>query len=87
MNAYSPVKSGRKASAGMRLRSPAFRQGLADGFGATAGFFTPSSYSRTLSIDATVDAAWKAVSSALNNASKTEAKIIGKTSDKKLIAD
>jgi hypothetical protein len=87
MNAHSNFAKGRKANRVVRVNSKAFRRGLAEGFSSTASFFAPVAHRRAESIDATVDAAWKAVSSALSSAYETEAKNIGKAADKKLLAD
>jgi hypothetical protein len=77
VNAHSGFASGRKAKGSARrwsMKTRAFRDGLSEGFAAPMLFFVPASYSRSASIDATVDGAWKAVSSALGAAYRGEVK-------------
>lgn len=81
MNAHSKV-DGVERNAQRRLRSRAFRDGLHEGFAAPALFFLPMKFTRTMSVDASVHGAWKAVARALKTAERTEVKSIGQTTGK-----
>jgi hypothetical protein len=55
-----------KTSIRQRLRNPAFRNGLLDGFGAPALFFRKSDNARSGRINADIASAWYSVQSVLN---------------------
>ncbi len=81
VNAHSSSRDMR-AGARRRLLSKAYRRGFSEGFGAPFLFFNRLSFSRTESIDASVEMAWKAVGKALADATKAEEEQIVKATGK-----
>jgi hypothetical protein len=82
VNAYSSIGGTAAFARRRRLFSRAYRKGLRDGFGAPFLFFKPMSFSRTESIDTSVEMAWNVVGKALSDATKVEEEQIVKATGK-----
>lgn len=81
VNAHSSIDATRESAVMRRLRSRAYRAGLAAGFGAPGLFYSPLIRKRT-NYEPSVAASWKAVGDALRSTWTYEAKKLGKTTRK-----
>lgn len=79
MNAYSSISKRRVSRFRRRLRSPAYRSGLTEGFGATTLLFSDFSFKRSAGVDSSIATAWKTVGDALKEASKMRGSGVGET--------
>lgn len=83
MNAHTTIAQKDDARGNQRSGlSSAYCRGIVDGLGATTIFFQTQTYPRASAIDVSVAGAWKAVNSALNEASRKEVDRIGKAARK-----